>query len=160
MGFSRNEPWLYLSGDNPELLDVYPELGYLRDIVYLLKAFMAPTSDALPEVCTVCMFCRAPPLDYPSPPPRRFFCTYGLMLVLLSYTPLVVNVVVDVVLVAVLLRDCCAVVAFWCFMELNNFTWKRRGYFPFVLVVGSAGMSSKIKDVGCAAGRVNRLLEY
>lgn len=53
MGFSRNEPWLYLSGDNPELLDVYPELGYLRDIVYLLKAFMAPTSDALPEVCLV-----------------------------------------------------------------------------------------------------------
>lgn len=53
MGFSRNEPWLYLSGDNPELLDVYPELGYLRDIVYLLKAFMAPTSDALPEVLFV-----------------------------------------------------------------------------------------------------------
>ena len=50
MGFARNEPWLYLSGDNPELLDVYPELGYLRDIVYILKAFMAPTSDALPEV--------------------------------------------------------------------------------------------------------------
>lgn len=51
MGFSRTQPWFYLSGDNPELLDVYPELGYLRDIVYLLKAFMAPTSDALPEVC-------------------------------------------------------------------------------------------------------------
>lgn len=50
MGFSRDEPWLYFSGDNPELLDVYPELGYLRDIVYLLKAFMAPTSDALPPV--------------------------------------------------------------------------------------------------------------
>ncbi|CAN0273248.1 unnamed protein product, partial [Ectocarpus sp. 12 AP-2014] len=50
MGFSRHEPWLYLSGDNPELLDVYPEIGYLRDIVYLLKAFMAPTSDALPEI--------------------------------------------------------------------------------------------------------------
>lgn len=57
MGFSRNEPWLYLSGDNPELLDVYPELGYLRDIVYLLKAFMAPTSDALPEVrLCLCLF--------------------------------------------------------------------------------------------------------
>ena len=50
MGFLREEPWLYLSGDKPELLDIYPELGYLRDIVYLLKAFMAPTSDALPEV--------------------------------------------------------------------------------------------------------------
>ncbi|CAM9743492.1 unnamed protein product, partial [Sphacelaria rigidula] len=49
-GFQCNDPWLYLSGDNPELLDVYPELGYLRDIVYLLKAFMAPTSDVLPEV--------------------------------------------------------------------------------------------------------------
>lgn len=52
MGFNRNEPWLYLSGGNPELLDVYPELAYLRDIVYVLKAFMAPTSDALPEVPT------------------------------------------------------------------------------------------------------------
>lgn len=50
MGFDREEPWLYLCGDKPELLEVYPELGYLRDIVYLLKAFMAPTSDALPEV--------------------------------------------------------------------------------------------------------------
>lgn len=62
MGFARNEPWLYLSGDNPELLDVYPELGYLRDIVYILKAFMAPTSDALPEVrlpyaSTMCSRC-------------------------------------------------------------------------------------------------------
>lgn len=54
MGFNRDNPWLYLSGDNPELLDVYPELAYLRDIVYLLKAFMAPTSDALPEVCDPC----------------------------------------------------------------------------------------------------------
>lgn len=56
MGFSRNDPWLYLSGDNPELLDVYPEMGYLRDIVYLLKAFMAPTSDALPEVCLASLY--------------------------------------------------------------------------------------------------------
>ncbi|CAM9947763.1 unnamed protein product, partial [Discosporangium mesarthrocarpum] len=50
MGYPRENPWLYLSGDTPELLDVYPELGYLRDIVYLLKAMMAPTSDVLPEV--------------------------------------------------------------------------------------------------------------
>ncbi|CAM9175989.1 unnamed protein product, partial [Choristocarpus tenellus] len=50
MGYPRGDPWLYLSGDNPELLDVYPELAYMRDIVYLLKAMMAPTSDALPEV--------------------------------------------------------------------------------------------------------------
>lgn len=57
MGFSRNEPHLYISGDNPELLDVYPELGYLRDIVYLLKAFMAPTSDALPEVQLQYLYC-------------------------------------------------------------------------------------------------------
>lgn len=78
MGFSRNEPWLYLSGDNPELLDVYPELGYLRDIVYLLKAFMAPTSDALPEVCACVLACvlRRPPLltarvDQSWPGPRR-----------------------------------------------------------------------------------------
>ncbi|CAM9378337.1 unnamed protein product [Chrysoparadoxa australica] len=41
---------LYLSGEDPLLTDNYPELAYLRDVVYLLKAVMAPTSDALPEV--------------------------------------------------------------------------------------------------------------
>ncbi len=40
----------YLSGEDPVVLDFFPELGYFRDIVYLMKAMMAPTSAALPEV--------------------------------------------------------------------------------------------------------------
>ncbi len=40
----------YLSGEDPLILDFFPELGYFRDIVYLMKAMMVPTSSALPEV--------------------------------------------------------------------------------------------------------------
>ncbi len=40
----------YLSGEDPVILDFFPELGYFRDIVYLMKAMMAPTNAALPEV--------------------------------------------------------------------------------------------------------------
>ncbi len=40
----------YLSGEEPAILDIFPELGYFRDIVYLMKAMMVPTSAALPEV--------------------------------------------------------------------------------------------------------------
>lgn len=31
-------------------MDNYPELGYFRNIVYYFKAFMVPTSDALPDL--------------------------------------------------------------------------------------------------------------
>ena len=40
----------YLSGDDPLLLDNYPELGLYRDICFLFKAMMAPTSESLPEL--------------------------------------------------------------------------------------------------------------
>jgi hypothetical protein len=34
----------------PEVIDTYAELAYFRDIVFMFKALMAPTSEALPEV--------------------------------------------------------------------------------------------------------------
>jgi hypothetical protein len=40
----------YLSYDDRELIDSFPELAFFRDIVYCCKAVMAPTSDALPEI--------------------------------------------------------------------------------------------------------------
>ena len=39
-----------LTGEDPVLLDNYPELGFFRDIVFILKVLMVPTSDALPEI--------------------------------------------------------------------------------------------------------------
>jgi hypothetical protein len=41
---------MYMSGEDPLILDNYPELGFLRDIIFLFKALMAPTSDALPDL--------------------------------------------------------------------------------------------------------------
>mmetsp|Transcript_15429 Transcript_15429/g.33214 ORF Transcript_15429/g.33214 Transcript_15429/m.33214 type:complete len:1344 (-) Transcript_15429:16-4047(-) len=40
----------YFSGEDPALVDHYPELGLFRDIVFLFKALLAPTSTSLPEV--------------------------------------------------------------------------------------------------------------
>lgn len=50
MGFPRDDLPAYLSGENPLVLDNYPELGFFRDIVYLFKALLAPSSDALPDL--------------------------------------------------------------------------------------------------------------
>ena len=46
---ARAPPSYYLAGVNPELHILCPELAALRDIVFLLKAMMAPTADLLPE---------------------------------------------------------------------------------------------------------------
>jgi len=40
----------YLTGECSELISLFPELGFFRDIVFTFKALMAPTSDALPEI--------------------------------------------------------------------------------------------------------------
>ena len=40
----------YLCYEERDLIDSYPELAFFRDIVYFCKAFMAPTSDALPSL--------------------------------------------------------------------------------------------------------------
>lgn len=37
-------------GEERELLDTYPDLAMLRDVVFLFKLMMAPTSDRLPEL--------------------------------------------------------------------------------------------------------------
>eukprot|EP01012_Entosiphon_sulcatum_P062087 TRINITY_DN8821_c0_g1_i1.p1 TRINITY_DN8821_c0_g1~~TRINITY_DN8821_c0_g1_i1.p1 ORF type:complete len:4205 (-),score=604.71 TRINITY_DN8821_c0_g1_i1:28-12642(-) len=52
MAFSRDPGTvpLYISGELPELGLLYPELPVLRNIVFALRALMAPTSDCLPAV--------------------------------------------------------------------------------------------------------------
>lgn len=49
-GFPRSEDLFaqYFTGERPELLLIYPEMGYVRDILFLFKTLMVPTSDALP----------------------------------------------------------------------------------------------------------------
>ena len=39
----------YLTQENRELSDSFPELAFFRDIVYYFKAFMTPSCDSLPE---------------------------------------------------------------------------------------------------------------
>lgn len=51
MGFegeSREAYARYLTGETPELIQLCPELGTFRDVVFLLKLFMCPTQDCLP----------------------------------------------------------------------------------------------------------------
>jgi len=52
LGFPRDGTSLacYLTGDNSAMLDLYPELGTFRDITFMFKAMMVPSSDALPEL--------------------------------------------------------------------------------------------------------------
>eukprot|EP01050_Picozoa_sp_SAG11_P029516 SAG11_NODE_8337_length_1027_cov_0.904095_2_plen_189_part_01 len=40
----------YFTGEDGDLLENYPDLAYFRDIVFIFKALLAPTSDALPEI--------------------------------------------------------------------------------------------------------------
>lgn len=52
IGFDKN--WdvlpLYMTGEDSVLIDNYPEIAFFRDIVYLFKMMMAPTSDMLPPI--------------------------------------------------------------------------------------------------------------
>jgi hypothetical protein len=52
MGFDRRPERLpyYLSGEDPVLTDLWPELASFRDVVYLFKAMMCPSSSSLPEL--------------------------------------------------------------------------------------------------------------
>jgi len=52
MGFDRRPERLpyYLSGEDPVLIDLWPELASFRDVVYLFKAMMCPSSSSLPEL--------------------------------------------------------------------------------------------------------------
>ena len=40
----------FLAGEDPTFVDLYPELGFFRDLVYLFKALMCPSGAALPEL--------------------------------------------------------------------------------------------------------------
>lgn len=52
MGFERGFEKEYLTGVKRAFLDYYPEIGYFRDLVFLFKLVMVPTSDQLPELNT------------------------------------------------------------------------------------------------------------
>lgn len=51
--FPRHSPSsleFYLSGEKPEFLDFFPELLYLRDIVFTFKSLMTPEASSLPDL--------------------------------------------------------------------------------------------------------------
>ncbi|PHJ19124.1 ef hand domain-containing protein, partial [Cystoisospora suis] len=52
--FPRHSPpsslEFYLSGEKPEFLDFFPELLYLRDIVFTFKSLMTPEATSLPDL--------------------------------------------------------------------------------------------------------------
>jgi hypothetical protein len=56
MGFHRSgspeqDAADYISGNSPEIMDNYPELGWFRDIVFFLKLMMCPSLEDLPSLC-------------------------------------------------------------------------------------------------------------
>ena len=50
IGFPATNLPLYISGQQREILLNYPELMYYRDIVFMFKFMMTPTSSALPPI--------------------------------------------------------------------------------------------------------------
>jgi hypothetical protein len=49
MGFDRTEALQYMTGENSELLDHYPELGFFRDLIFMFKLVTDPSATALPD---------------------------------------------------------------------------------------------------------------
>lgn len=50
MGYEKGHANAYLTEVEPILLDHYPEISYFRDLIFMLKLVMVPTSDKLPEL--------------------------------------------------------------------------------------------------------------
>jgi hypothetical protein len=50
IGFPTDNLPLYISGQQREIVLNYPELMYYRDIVFMFKFMMTPTSTALPPI--------------------------------------------------------------------------------------------------------------
>ena len=50
MGYTRNMEKHYITGVQRALLDLYPEVGFFRDLIFMFKLVMVPTSDQLPEL--------------------------------------------------------------------------------------------------------------
>ena len=43
-------PCAPLVSQAPELIDIFPEMGFVRDTIFLFKTLMVPTSETLPPV--------------------------------------------------------------------------------------------------------------
>jgi hypothetical protein len=50
VGFERGHEIQYITGVDQLILDHYPEIGFFRDIIFMLKLVMVPTSEKLPEL--------------------------------------------------------------------------------------------------------------
>lgn len=50
MGFDRGYEKYFITGANSNFLDHYPEIGFFRDLLFMFKLVMVPTSDQLPEL--------------------------------------------------------------------------------------------------------------
>lgn len=50
VGFPSRKLAMYATGELPEVVDSYPEFRYFRDVAFLFKYMMCPTSDALPDI--------------------------------------------------------------------------------------------------------------
>ena len=50
VAFPRDDLAMCLSGENPVLIDHFPEIQFFRDMCFLFKCTMAPTSDSLPDL--------------------------------------------------------------------------------------------------------------
>ena len=50
LGFKRFQEIQYMTGVNSLILDHFPEIGFFRDLIFMFKLVMVPTSDKLPEL--------------------------------------------------------------------------------------------------------------
>lgn len=50
MGFNRGVEKNYIAGIDELLIDHYPEISFFRDLIFMFKLVMVPTSDKLPEM--------------------------------------------------------------------------------------------------------------
>ena len=50
MGFELGREDEFITGELPDILEIYPEIGFFRDLLFMFKLTMVPTSDALPEL--------------------------------------------------------------------------------------------------------------
>ena len=50
MGFPRQDGERYVTNELKGLLDLYPEIGFFRDLIFMLKLVMLPSTDDLPEL--------------------------------------------------------------------------------------------------------------
>ena len=49
LGYPSDQLPAYLTGESPELIELFPELAHFRDLAFLFKLFMCPAMSMLPE---------------------------------------------------------------------------------------------------------------